>query len=143
MKIWFFRHSTGFLNCIKCPYKQWYIAGSTKYSMKPLSNNEQSPFRGGVHHMLEYIQSRSLSLCNRKTTCLLSFVDVLEIKSARTVLLFPQIPSSIGMTQTLCRSFVRKTKRILPRSLNFTFYYIYMMSFRCFLVLTVMQSFPL
>ena len=75
----------------KCPYKQSYIAGSSKCSTKPLSKLltsilsaikdglqsyrtcETAYFRGGVNKMwilknskdlLEYIQSNSLSSCN-------------------------------------------------------------------------------
>jgi hypothetical protein len=73
----------------KCPFKQHYIAGSAKYSTKPLSKLltcilsavktglqsycDTSYSRGGVNQMwilknskdlLEYIQSRSLSSCN-------------------------------------------------------------------------------
>jgi hypothetical protein len=74
----------------KCPFKQHYIAGSAKCSMKPLSKLltcilsavktglqsycDTSYSRGGVNQMwilknlkdlLEYIQSRSLSSCNK------------------------------------------------------------------------------
>jgi hypothetical protein len=74
----------------KCPFKQRYIAGSAKCSMKPLSKLltcilsavktglqsycDTSYSRGGVNQMwilknlkdlLEYIQSRSLSSCNK------------------------------------------------------------------------------
>jgi hypothetical protein len=73
----------------KCPFKQRYIAGSAKCSLKPLSKLltcilsavktglqsycDTSYSRGGVNQMwilknskdlLEYIQSRSLSSCN-------------------------------------------------------------------------------
>ena len=71
----------------KCPFKQRYIAGSAKYSTKPLSKlltcilSAVKPgfrvtvtlARGGVNQMwilnnfkdlLEYIQSRSISSCN-------------------------------------------------------------------------------
>jgi len=86
----------------KCPFKLHYIAGSAKYSTKPISKLltcillavktglqsycDTSYSRGGVNqmwflknskHLLEYIQSRSLSSCNIIKTFDLSTLTLL------------------------------------------------------------------